>query len=147
MNTRFVLLGAVVCSIIGGVVTGLIYQNSRPVNDVRGLDIVQPDAQFVWTFHNDTVTNLQAFYKALSVQSGSAVFRRNLSLTPEKEKCAQPKDLEDAGWIWVSHPDPCKILPDMGQQVTQRVGFNNVENLKEALRYISPTPTPSPTPP
>ncbi len=26
--------------------------------------------------------------------------------------------------------------PDMGQQVTQRVGFNNLSNLREALQYL-----------
>jgi hypothetical protein len=138
MEKPSVLLAALVCSLIGGLVAGFFYLKLGPVSDIKKLDFVQPDTEFVWSFSADSVADLPNFYKALKVKSegGPAVFRRNMVLKTDTG-CSQPGELKDAGWVWVSHPDPCKIQPDMGQQVTQRVGFHNQADLDKALSYLS----------
>jgi hypothetical protein len=83
-------------------------------------------------FLKDTPQNRQAFADALSIPNHKAVFRHNMGIYDKDGNCDQ-QGLEDAG---VTNPKPCTSGPLMGQQVTQRVGFNNAQNLQDALKYV-----------
>ena len=118
---------ALICSIIGGVVAGLINIRISP------LAADESDAKYVYTFKNDPLldpSNPQAFKNALKTEK--VAFRHHMGIYDKDGNCDQ-QGLEDTG---VTNPKPCPSGPLMGQQVTQRVGFNNRANLKEALSYV-----------
>jgi len=137
MNTRNLTLLAV--GLVVGAVGALVYfRTARPVLE---------NAKYVLAFKGVPLADESAFIAALKVPD-KAVFRRDMMIlrteggTPE-----QPPGLENDGATQVSVMRLSHgVEPKMGQQVTQRVGFNNRENLVIALSYVSPTPTPTPSP-
>lgn len=135
MNTRSLALLAV--GLVVGVVGAYIYFKPAPLIE---------NAKYVVAFKEVAPTNLADFIAAISVP-GKAVFRRDMKVWPPLGgPPEQPPGMEDAG-IASESSEKQKSGPQplMGQQVTQRVGFNNKENLEKALSYLSPTPTPSPS--
>ncbi len=133
MNTRNLTLLAVGL-FIGAVGAFVYFRSARPPLE---------KAEYVIVFNGVPLANEAAFISALAVPE-KAVFRREMKIlrsaggNPE-----QPPGLVDAGDTGVSTVTPASgVEPNMGQQVTQRVGFHNRENLEQALRYVSPTPTP-----
>jgi hypothetical protein len=136
MNTRNLTLLAVGL-VVGAVGAFVYFRTARPVIE---------NAKYVIAFNGVSLANESAFIAALKVPE-KAVFRRDMKILRPGGNVEQPPGLEDAGDTQVS---VMKLSygaePKMGQQVTQRVGFNNRENLVIALSYVSPTPTPTPSP-
>ena len=95
---------------------------------------------------DDTQATRDAFVAALEQKKGKAAFRHNMVIVDKDalgNLTCDKTSLPNAGLNHPSPvPDPCKILPDMGQQVTQRVGFYNHEKLNEALAFLTNTPEP-----
>jgi len=143
MNASNITLVAVaVVGALAGVVIGRVVTK----NDTSCTES-EPRADFVWTFDGVTPKSQNDFFKALStVGAKPAVFRRDMALvqvdSSGNKTCSVPQQLLNAGGRWCQDPDPCKYQPDMGQQVTQRVGFKSRADLEQALSLLTPTLTP-----
>jgi hypothetical protein len=145
MNASNVTLAAVaVVGALAGVVVGhFATRSDRPYTEM------EPKADFVWTFNEATPKDLNEFYKKLSTGgTRPAVFRRDMALVEldasGKKTCSEPQELKNSGGRWCEPPKPCDNNSDMGQQVTQRVGFKNQAALQEALDLLSSTTPPPP---
>jgi hypothetical protein len=135
MNSRNLTLLAVglVVSAVGALV---YFRTARPALE---------NARYVIAFNGVSLADESAFIAALKVPD-QAGFRKDMKILRPSGTPEQPPGLVDAGDTQVS---VMKLSygaePKMGQQVTQRVGFNNREKVI-ALGYVSPTPTPTPSP-
>jgi hypothetical protein len=133
MNMRTGALVALVAAIAG--LTGfLISRNLIPF----GKTCTEPVANVVCTFNgNNTFTSL-ANQKAFIDSLASATFRHNMVIVDDNHKCQQPPGMGDIGLTNCQSIDPCTSSGQMNLHVTQRVGFNNLSDLKKALDYLSP---------
>jgi hypothetical protein len=133
--TKLTLPVLIVVGFAAGILVGYLIQ-------VRGPKCVDqpPQAAIVVGYNSYVPPSLQAFYKAVAVGADTnAVFRRDMVLV-DVNGCSVPPEFANAGGTWCPG-DPCRIQPNMGQQVTQRVGYRNSSALKQALDLISSTPT------
>jgi hypothetical protein len=120
-SLQFPLLPSLV---IGGAVIYLLRTSEN-----RG----EPPATYVVTFTDAQLTSPEDRPKFIAaLDEPNVVFRRDLGIK-DTTGC-DFKDLENYNLIGVT-PKNC-AQPNMGQQVTQRVGFNNVVNLKAALEFV-----------
>jgi hypothetical protein len=135
------LIGFTVLTVI--VAAGCVgYQKFHPLAvDDSGEPSVTYIVQFQKAkFGDDTPDNRKAFADALKVPD-KAIFRHNMAIY--NWGSTNPCDRTDLGDDGLTNPtphDPCKSDVDMGQQVTQRVGFNNKDNLRKALSYLKKSP-------
>ncbi len=128
MNTPSILVGALVCSVIGGVVAG--YVDSK----IESPGFTANDSRYVYTFAKDqlvTPEKPEAFKEALG--DDKVTFRRRVGIYDEAGNCDQA-GLEDTG---LECPEPCESGTKMGAQVTQRVGFNSRKDLDAALALLN----------
>jgi hypothetical protein len=133
--TKLTLPVLIVVGFAAGILVGYLIK-------VRGPKCVDqpPQAAIVVGYDSYVPPSLQAFYRVVAVGPGTnAVFRRDMILV-DPNGCSVPSELANVGGAWCPG-DPCRIQPNMGQQVTQRVGFKNLVALKQALDSISSSPT------
>jgi hypothetical protein len=138
MNWRTVALTIVVIiSIVAAIGFGMAYRSLavRMVDDSGEPVTKTPyiihfrEAQF----KNYTPANRQAFVDALG--DGKVVFRHSM-IIKDQNGC-DPAVLKNTGLTNPNSVDPCL---NMGQQVTQRVGLKNKDNLRQALSYLDNSP-------
>lgn len=135
MKPRTVALTIVtLISIVAAVGFGMAYRNlaARTVDD-SGEPSVKPP--YIIHFHeahfnNYTPANRQAFVDAL--KNGNVDFRHNMVIV-DQTGC-DSSVLPNTG---LTNPKPVNPCLDMGQQVTQRIGLKNRENLREALNALA----------
>lgn len=99
----------------------------------------EPPAEYVVDFHQAKITNQAGFSAALA--DSKVKFRHNLALGDGKGGCTQPPELKNIGLTGWVLPYKCSG-PDMGLHVTQRVGFNSLQDLNDALANLDTTSTP-----
>jgi hypothetical protein len=128
--------------IVVGFAVGILVGYLIRINGPRCVD-QPPQAAVVVTYTDYNPPTLKGFYDTVAVGPGTnAVFRRDMRLLGPNG-CSVPPELANAGGTWCPG-DPC-IGPNMGQQVTQRVGYKNALALKQAIDALSSSPTaPSP---
>ena len=136
-QTRFMdkLNPALVVVSIVSVVAALV----AAVALLRAPGFHEPEAEYVVDFHQAKIANKAGFIAALA--DNKVKFRHNLALGDGQGNCSQPPELKDIGLTGWVFPYKCSG-PDMGLHVTQRVGFNSLQNLNDALAQLDSTATP-----
>jgi hypothetical protein len=139
MNWRTVALTIVVIiSIVAAIGFGMAYRSlavrmvddsGEPAHKTPPYIIHFREAKF----KDYTPANRQGFVDALG--DGNVVFRHSMVII-DQNGCDSTV-LKNTGLINPKIVDPCL---NMGQQVTQRVGLNNKDKLREALSYLDNTP-------
>jgi hypothetical protein len=98
----------------------------------------EPPAKYVVDFHQARIVNEPAFIAALA--DSKVTFRHDLALGDGQGHCDQPPELKNIGLTGWVLPYKCSG-PDVGLHVTQRVGYNSLQNLNEALAQLDPAST------
>jgi hypothetical protein len=97
-------------------------------------DSGEPEAPYIIQFNGAELKSMAdrtAFIKALG--SDKVVFRHNMAIPKSDLTGCDSTSLPNIG---LNHPNPSNPCERMGQQVTQRVGFKNRDNLREALKHL-----------
>jgi hypothetical protein len=108
---------------------------------IAGVELVttagfhEPTAKYVVDFHKAKVVDEGAFITALG--DNKVVFRHDLALGDGNGNCEQPPELKNIGLTGWVLPYKCNG-PNVGLHVTQRVGYDSLQNLKDALATIDP---------
>lgn len=145
-NSSLAIIAAGIAGLVIG--AGIIYLKSitAETDDTSG---EPPSVTYVVRLREAQLINKEpatraGFVAALKHEKGKAVFRHNTVILEEDASGNLECDttsLKNAGLYKPNPPppDPCK---DLGQQVTQRIGFQNRENLNKALAYLADAPEP-----
>jgi len=99
----------------------------------------EPPAKYIVDFHSAKIVNEPAFIAALA--DSKVKFRHNLALGDGQGNCDQPPELKNIGLTGWVLPYKCSG-PDVGLHVTQRVGYESLQNLNAALAQLDSTSAP-----
>ncbi len=109
--------------------------HSRAINDA-GEGSATYVVQFKAARFKPNPTSRAAFVAALG--ETKVIFRHNVVIYDNNVTGCDDQTLKDK--LQGSDPDTTPPCKDVGQQVTQRAGFNNSANLREALRHLANSP-------
>lgn len=132
MNTPEVSPKSSFVAVLAAAVIGLVLGGAAIYLLKGGMPFDEPKSSYVVRFSEVQLTtgpqDRDKFVAALG--DAKVTFRLDMSIT-DANGCSPVGNYNVPG-----APSNNCTQPNMGQQVTQRVGFNNLANLKEALRYV-----------